>query len=93
MLDTIEIPEYVDDPIQILVWEMDEFGVVMCVFFVGMMAHQMLISLLFIYVFVKFYISFKADKLGGFYVHAPYRAGLIPLNKWFPNGGILEYHS
>ncbi len=93
MLEPVEIPEYVDDPMQILVWEMDEFAVVLVVFFIGMMAHQILISLGFIYVFVKFYIRLKENKLAGFYLHGPYRIGLIPLNPWFQNGGILEYHS
>ncbi len=93
MLQSVEIPEDIDSLPQVLMWELDEFGIVVVLFYAGLIAHELLYALGAIYLFTRYYSRFKGERLAGFHLHAPYRLGLIPLNPRFPNGGILEYLS
>lgn len=91
-METIEIPDGVDGLPFLLLWELDEVGVIITIFYMGMFTRApLLLTALAIYVFMKIYMVQKKKYLAGFHIHKPYRWGLIPLNKYFPNGAITEY--
>ncbi|WP_436658741.1 type IV conjugative transfer system protein TraL [Acinetobacter sp. P1(2025)] len=91
-LTPLQIPDNIDGPPFLLFMEMDEFGFIVVIIFACLFTHTnffVMIGLLF--VFYKFYVQFKKKSMDGFYIHYPYRWGIVPLNKYFRNGSIMEY--
>lgn len=91
-LQPVEIPEGIDGLPYLILWEFDEIGVIICIFYLGMFTKAPLyLTAALLFVFLKLYMNQKKKYLAGFYRHKPYRWGLFPLNKYFPNGAIKEY--
>ncbi|ONG37366.1 hypothetical protein BKE30_14640 [Alkanindiges hydrocarboniclasticus] len=91
MVKDVEIPEGIDGFFHVLMFEADEVGVIFGLLYIGLFTKQLVICIFLILIFVRIYIYYKKRKLRGFFIHYPYRWGLIPLNKYFPNGAITEY--
>lgn len=91
-LTPIEIPDDIDGPPFLLVFESDELGVYLSIVFACLFTKtNIVVMILIIYVFAKVYVNYKKRSMAGFYIHYPYRWGIIPLNKYFKNGSIMEY--
>lgn len=91
-LTPIEIPDNIDGPPFLMFLEMDEFGFAITIIFSGLLTHtNPLIIVLLLVIFYKVYIRYKKLSMSGFYLHYPYRWGIVPLNKCFTNGSIMEY--
>lgn len=91
-LTPIQIPDNIDGPPFLLFLEMDEFGFIIVVIFACLFTQTnffVMVGLLI--VFYKVYVKYKKMSMAGFYIHHPYRWGVIPLNKYFKNGSIMEY--
>ena len=72
-----DIPNYLDDPQQILFWEFDEFMLLAIAFGVGLMMNYLGILLVSGLVGIKFYRKIKDRQANGFLLHALYwHAGL-----------------
>lgn len=83
------IPRYIDDPPQFLLWDLDEFIIVMGLFCLGiLMGHpgKLGFSGLVIGRLIRKYRSGKAP---GYFGHCLYRIGFLPGN---PPGHIREMH-
>jgi conjugal transfer pilus assembly protein TraL len=83
------IPRYIDDPPQFLLWDIDEFFIVIGLFCLGiLMGHPGKLGLLGLVVgrLLRKYRSGKAD---GFVWHCLYWVGLVPGN---PPGHVREMH-
>ena len=91
-LTPIQIPDNIDGPPFLLFLEMDEFGFIIVIVFACLFAHTNFFVMIFLlFLFYKIYIKYKKMSMAGFYIHHPYRWGIIPLNKYFKNGAIMEY--
>lgn len=91
-LNPIVIPENVDGFPFLILWEFDEIGVIIIIFYMGLFTKAPIwLTAILLYAFLKLYMTQKKKYLAGFYRHKPYRWGLFPLNKYFPNGAIKEY--
>ena len=67
-----KIPNYLDDPAQMLFWEIDEF-LILCVFFgVGIVAGQLTAMVVFALVLVRVYRKVRDRRPNGFLVHMVY---------------------
>lgn len=67
-----DIPNYLDDPHQILFWEFDEFILLAIAFGVGIMVDYLGILILSGLVGIKFYRKIKDRQANGFLMHALY---------------------
>lgn len=91
-LTPIEIPDDIDGPPFLLVFESDELGIYLSIVFACLFTKtNILIMCLILYAFSKIYVNYKKRSMAGFYIHYPYRWGIVPLNKYFKNGSIMEY--
>ncbi|EOZ8645344.1 type IV conjugative transfer system protein TraL [Acinetobacter baumannii] len=91
-LTPIEIPDDIDGPPFLLAFESDEVGVYFCIVFACLFTKtNILVMLVLLYAFSKIYVNYKKRSMAGFYIHYPYRWGMIPLNSYFKNGSIMEY--
>lgn len=91
-LTKIEIPDNIDGPPFLLAFESDELGVYIVIIFACLFTKtNFLIMCLILFAFAKLYVGYKKKSMAGFYIHYPYRWGIIPLNNYFKNGSIMEY--
>jgi len=67
-----DIPNYLDDPQQILFWEMDEFLLLAMMFGVGLMVNFLGLMLVTGLIGIKFYRKIKDRQANGFLMHASY---------------------
>ncbi|MCX7099904.1 MAG: type IV conjugative transfer system protein TraL [Methylobacter sp.] len=67
-----EIPNYLDDPQQILFWEFDEFILLAIAFGVGIMVNYLGVLIVSGLVGIKFYRKIKDRQANGFLLHAMY---------------------
>jgi conjugal transfer pilus assembly protein TraL len=66
------IPNYLDDPAQMLFWEVDEF-LILCVFFgLGIAAGQLSLMVLASLVLVRVYRKVRDRRANGFLIHLVY---------------------
>ncbi len=91
-LKPMEIPDGIDGPPFLMFLEMDEFGFLIVIVFACLFTHtNFFVMCGLIILFFKIYVKYKKQSMAGFYLHHPYRWGIVPLNKYFKNGSIQEY--
>jgi len=86
------MPQYIDNPPQVIFWEADEFVPVFMLLALGIVTRTLTLCIFASWVIYKVFVHFKNQHLRGYLWHVVYRIGLIPLNKRFPNGAIHFYH-
>lgn len=91
-METVQIPHYIDNYVQLAFWEADEIGPVMFLVAIGMVTQTLTWCLLISYGVHKIYMHYKEQHLRGYLLHLLYRAGILPLNSRFSNGAILHYN-
>jgi len=84
------IPNYVDDQMQIFMWEVDEFFPSLVIFIVMFMWDQLLLGIILTILFVKLFSRFKSSNMQGVLLHMVWWSGLMSMNKKFDNGSIRE---
>ena len=67
-----DIPNYLDDPQQILFWELDEFLLLAMMFGVGLMVNFLGLMLVTGLISIKFYRKIKDRQANGFMFHWAY---------------------
>jgi conjugal transfer pilus assembly protein TraL len=67
-----EIPNYLDDSQQILLWELDEFILLGLAFAIGIITNYLGILVLLGLMGIKFYRKIKDRQANGFLLHAMY---------------------
>ena len=93
-MEQIHIPEFVDSPPQVLVWEMDDLAPIVVgaalgelVQYFAQNSYGLLLGALLGGVVSYFYVKFKRNRLSGTSLHMLYCfTGVVPLNKRFSNG-------
>lgn len=86
-----EIPNYLDDPQQILFWEFDEFILLAIAFGVGIMANYLGILIVSGFVGIKFYRKIKDRQANGFLLHAMYWYAGIGSSETAPTSRPLSF--
>lgn len=71
----LRMPKTLDDPDQILLWSMDEFIVVAILFGLGITFHQLSISMISAFIFLKVYRRYRDGRPRGFMQHVMYWHG------------------
>ena len=97
MMEEISIPEFIDAPPQVFIWDFDDMAPVLAGVAMGAIVLYVSDSILgfmacvFVGVIMSYYyIKFKRNRLPGTLAHILYcYTGLIPLNKRF-NNGLLQ---
>lgn len=74
----VEIPQYIDDPVQILVWSADELIPVCSMMAVGMALERLTLFLVIAFVVLKYYRRFRDGKPDGVLYHSMYWYGIMP---------------
>jgi len=67
-----EIPNYLDDPQQILFWEFDEFILLAIMFGIGIMVNLLGTLVLLGFIGIKYYRKLKDRQAAGFLLHVVY---------------------
>lgn len=92
----ITIPTHLDDPPQILFWELDEFIVLSLMFAIGIMADHLGMLLVAGLFLVKIYKKYKDNQANGFFLHSLYwNAGIKASDKYptsLPLAFIREFY-
>ncbi|QXP89487.1 type IV conjugative transfer system protein TraL [Methylococcus capsulatus] len=78
------IPNYLDDPEQVLLWEIDEFLILSTLFAVGLMINYLAVCLFVGYLLMRIYRRSRDSRGNGFVIHAAY---------WFLGIGAGGSHS
>lgn len=84
------IPNYVDDQMQIFMWEVDEFLPALVIFIVLFMWDQLLLGMFATYAFVKVFGRFKNSHMDGVLFHMAWWSGMMSMNKRFDSGAMRE---
>jgi len=74
----IDIPQYQDEPRQLLFWSSDELVPGILIFLIGFMLSQVFLSLIIAYFVVKYFRSHKENHADGYLRHTAYWKGLLP---------------
>lgn len=87
----VKVPRYIDNPMQVLLWELDDVLPFLGLFGVGIVLDKLLylapIGILLSHQMIKL----KSSSLRGLLKHGGYWAGFINLNKRDENGLRREY--
>ncbi len=86
-----DIPNYIDDPQQILFWEFDEFMLLAIAFGVGLMVNYLGVLLVSGLVGIKFYRKIKDRQANGFLMHALYWYGGVGSSESAPTSKPLSF--
>lgn len=91
-MNTVEIPQGIDDPPQVLLWDLTELAPIVLGLVVGMIANRAMLFLGIGLIAVYAYRRVRDRHADGFFIHALYWAGL-PLKKarTLPNPFIRRY--
>lgn len=87
----IEIPKYIDDQLQLMWWEMDEFMVMLLIGGVGMIFHLLGTGMVIGFFMMPFLRRAKRASLNGAALHMLIATGLFPLNKEFDDSAEQEF--
>lgn len=77
-LQRIEIPQYIDDPVQILVWSADELIPFTVLMSIGMVLERLTLFLVIAWFAIKYYRQFRDGRPDGVLYHALYWIGVTP---------------
>ncbi|MBE7540583.1 MAG: type IV conjugative transfer system protein TraL [Rhodocyclaceae bacterium] len=91
-MEPVPIPQYIDNPPQILLWEADEIAPVVTLIGLGIITGTLTQCLLISYAVHKVFSHFKSKQMRNFLLHWLFRIGLIPLNRKFTNGAVRYFH-
>lgn len=91
-METVVIPDYIDELPQFLLWETDEIAPMMIMFMIGIITQTLTFTIIPAYLVTKLYQRYKAEHLAGHLIHLGYRIGIFPLNRRFENGATTDYH-
>lgn len=80
-----KIPNYLDDPAQLLFWELDEFLLLSIMFAVGIMVNFLLTLVVIGIILVKYYRKMKDRRSNGFMLHVVYWYTGIGSSDKFPS--------
>jgi conjugal transfer pilus assembly protein TraL len=86
-----EIPNYLDDPQQILFWEFDEFMLLAIMFGIGIMVNYLGVLILSGLVGIKFFRRIKDRQAPGFLVHALYWHMGVGSSESYPTSRPLAF--
>jgi conjugal transfer pilus assembly protein TraL len=86
-----EIPNYLDDPQQILFWEFDEFILLAIAFGVGIMVNYLGVLIVWGLVGIKFYRKIKDRQANGFLLHAMYWYAGLSSSETAPTSRPLSF--
>lgn len=86
-----EIPNYIDDPQQILFWEFDEFILLAIAFGVGIMVNYLSVLILSGLAGIKLYRHIKDRQANGFLLHALYWYAGLGDDETPPNSRPLAF--
>lgn len=91
-MEAIPIPQFIDNPPQIMFWEADEIAPAFFLIGIGIITGTLTYCIVLAFGVHKLFVHFKSKHLRGYLLHVAYRIGMVPLNKKFPNGAIHFYH-
>lgn len=94
-MEEIKVPQYLDDPPQFLIWEIDDLFPVIVMLILGILIEHMFLMSLIGFVLSYFFSKFKNSKPNGFLIHLAYEIGFLGVGKkgvwvdpfvkrWFP---------
>jgi len=88
-----KIPNYQDDPAQLLFWELDEFLLLSVFFGLGLAINNLFLSMCFAYFLLRTYRKVRDRRANFFVVHLLYwKSGLGPgQSRTLPNPFIRRY--
>lgn len=91
-MDTNDIPQGIDDPIQVLLWDINELAPIMLGLVVGMITNQALMGMLVGAIISYGYRKVRDRYPDGFFIHMLYWIG-VPLKKaiTLPNPFIRRF--
>lgn len=78
IVSRVEIPQYIDDPVQILVWSADELIPFTTLMAVGMLLERLLVFMLVAWFALKYYRQFRDGRPDGILYHSLYWTGITP---------------
>ncbi len=91
-MKTTNIPNHVDDSHQILFWDIEEIAVASIIFIAGYVMRELTIAIVFSFIVVYFFSSWKTNQHIGVLIHMTYQKGLYRLNDVFINGNTKGWH-
>lgn len=91
VITEVSVPSYIDDPVLVLWFEIDEIVVVSSFVMLGILIEHLLPSLIISFFFVWRFKAFKTTRLQGSLLHQAFWYGFLALNKKFKNGLLREY--
>lgn len=74
----VEIPQYIDDPAQILLWSADELVPFVTMMAVGMALERLMLFMGLAYFVLKYYRQFRDGRPDGVLYHSMYWFGITP---------------
>jgi len=77
MASPVEIPKYIDDPIHVLLWTVDELAPIAIGLFAGIMLDRSLLFVMIGFGLSYLYKSYRDSKPDGFALHFFYWHGLM----------------
>lgn len=86
-----KIPNYLDDPQQMLVWEFDEFILLAFAFGLGILTNHLGVLLIAGLVGVKYYRKIKDRQANGFLIHLVYWHSGAGSSKTYPTSKPLAF--
>lgn len=90
-MQPILIPRHIDDPKQILFWEIDEFFSILVGLIVGIVAGYTISGLVIGVMLAAILKKLKHGELPGSMQHFMYSTGAIPLNDEYDDGLKKDY--
>lgn len=90
-MSPVKIPRYIDDPMQVLLWELDDVLPFLAMFGLGLLLHKLLPMAVIGYFASRYVMKMKAANLRGLLEHTGFWFGLISLNKRDANGLVREF--
>lgn len=86
-----DIPNYLDDPQQVLFWEFDEFILMAIAFGIGILVNYLGVLIILGLVGIKLYRRIKDRQANGFLMHALYWYGGIGSYETTPTSRPLSF--
>jgi conjugal transfer pilus assembly protein TraL len=80
-MNEIQIPRYIDNQPQFLMWELDEFCIAVGLFGVGIITETMWTSIALIILISGILKKFKKNNLEGALLHIVFWSGVTSMNK------------
>lgn len=77
----VYIPQGLDAPPQLLLWQLDELSPVLAGMIIGIAIEQLLICLFIGLLLVRFYRKLRDGRPDGYAIHLIYWTGILPANE------------